>query len=73
MAIVDIVIPVYGAPEALRRCLDSVLASSCRTRYEIVVVDDASDDADLVHFLDELALAARDGDTQPSRRAMRPR
>ena len=60
MAIVDIVIPVYGALDALRRCVDSVLASSGRTRYEIIVVNDhCGDDAELARYLHELAQSGR--------------
>jgi GT2 family glycosyltransferase/glycosyltransferase involved in cell wall biosynthesis len=55
MATVDIVIPVFGALGALRRCVDSVLASSCRTPYEIIIVNDASGDAELARYLQELA------------------
>src|SRR5260221_10583049 len=55
MAKVDVVIPVFGALAALRRCVDSVLASTCRTPYEMVIVNDASGDAELARYLQELA------------------
>ena len=46
-AIVDIVIPVYGAKEQTLRCIQSVLRSAPRTPHEIVVIDDASQDESL--------------------------
>ena len=55
---VDIVIPVRGAAAATRRCVDSVLAARQQRAFELVVVDDASGDAELTGFLRELA---RDG------------
>ena len=55
MAKVDVVIPVFGALGALRRCVDSVLAATCRTEYEIIIVNDASGDAELTRYLQELA------------------
>ena len=55
MAIVDIVIPVFGALGALRRCVDSVRGSTSRTPYEIIIVDDASGDAELARYLQDLA------------------
>ena len=44
MATVDIVIPVFGALGALRRCVDSVLASSGKAQYEIAIYDDETDE-----------------------------
>lgn len=58
--VVDIVIPVHGGAEATRRCLASVLAaSSGQTRHEIVVIDDASPDPEIVACLDGLAAEQR--------------
>lgn len=42
--LVSVVIPTYRRPEALARCLDSILGNSYQN-VEIVVVDDAADDA----------------------------
>lgn len=47
---VTVVVPVFNAPELVRRCLDSVLAHSTgRTR--LVVIDDASTDAAIAPLL----------------------
>ena len=43
MAAVDIVVPVYNAPEDLRICIDSVLAHTTGA-YRLVLIDDASPD-----------------------------
>lgn len=41
---VAVVVPVYGAPQAVARCLDSVLAHTSG-RARLIVIDDASPDA----------------------------
>jgi len=41
----SIVIPVHNKAALTRQCVDSILESPPRTRFEIVVVDDASTDA----------------------------
>jgi len=50
----DIVVPVHGAPDATRACLDSVLAT-VRAPTRVLVVDDASAEPELIAFLDDLA------------------
>ena len=57
--IVDIVIPVYAGLEETRTCLESVLATTTRNEVDIVVIDDASQDADLVNVLIKLAAENR--------------
>jgi GT2 family glycosyltransferase/glycosyltransferase involved in cell wall biosynthesis len=50
---IDVVIPVYNAPEDVRRCVDSVLGHAhddCR----ITLIDDASPDAAIAALFDEL-------------------
>ena len=47
---VVIVVPVYNAAEAVRCCLDSVLAHTTGT-YRLVVIDDASPDVDIAPLL----------------------
>lgn len=54
---VDVVVPVYGARRETIACLESVLRHATGD-WRLVVVDDASPDAELVPWLD--ALAARD-------------
>lgn len=57
--VVDIVIPVYRGREETMACLRSVLAADDATPREVVVIDDASPDADLVGDLTALAEAGR--------------
>jgi GT2 family glycosyltransferase/glycosyltransferase involved in cell wall biosynthesis len=59
MPIVDVVVPVHRGAEATRRCIESVLAAQNRTAYELVVVDDASPDAEVVRYVRELAQLRR--------------
>ncbi len=59
MPIVDVVVPVHGALRALKRCIDSVLASRNACAYELVVVDDGNTDPDLVQYLHELRVHRR--------------
>jgi GT2 family glycosyltransferase/glycosyltransferase involved in cell wall biosynthesis len=48
-----VVVPVYGAPELVRRCLDSILAHT-PTDVPVLVADDASPGADIDRLLEEL-------------------
>ena len=59
MAIVDVIVPVYRGIDATRRCLESVLAAPTRTAYELIVVNDASPDAELARYVRELAQRRR--------------
>ena len=56
---VDIVVPVYRGIKQTRRCLESVLAGTCVTPFELVVVDDASPEPALSAWLDAIAAAGR--------------
>ncbi len=51
----DIIIPVYNGIERVRRCLSTVLESSLTANYELIVVDDASSEIEVIEFLNELA------------------
>ncbi len=55
MPAVDVIVPVYRNLEATRRCIESILASSCRTSYELVVVNDATPEVELARYLRELS------------------
>ena len=55
MPSVDVIVPVYRNLEATRRCIESVLASSCRTSFELVIVNDATQETELARYLRELA------------------
>ena len=48
---VDVIIPVYRGMEQTRACLESVLRARSRTPVDVVVVNDASPEADLSAWL----------------------
>lgn len=52
---VDIVIPVYGSRLLVLQTIESVLASTALTPFELTVIDDASPDETLRHELQLLA------------------
>lgn len=56
---VDLIVPVFNGLAHVRRCLESVLAHSQQTPHELIVVDDASTDAETQHYLDHLAQGGR--------------
>jgi len=55
MPVVDVIVPAYRNLEATRRCIESVLASSCRTPFELVVINDGTQEAELARYLRDLA------------------
>ena len=55
MPSVDVIVPVYRNLEATRRCIESILASSCRTSFELVVVNDETQEAELARYLRDMA------------------
>ena len=54
-AVVDVIVPVYRGFALVRRCLDSVLSARQRTPFELIVIDDASDEPELTVWLDRQA------------------
>ena len=52
---VDIIVPVYRGLQDTRRCLESVLASTCQTPWRLIVIDDASPEPELTQWLREFA------------------
>src|SRR5690606_32756908 len=56
---VDIIVPVYKGLEETKTCLDSVLTAANQTRYRLIVIDDASPDAELAAFLQDLHARGR--------------
>ncbi|MEA3638341.1 MAG: glycosyltransferase [Lamprobacter sp.] len=52
--IVDVIIPVYRGAEETRACIESVLRCPQRTPHQVIVIDDASPDAELREYLDTL-------------------
>jgi GT2 family glycosyltransferase/glycosyltransferase involved in cell wall biosynthesis len=57
--IVDVVVPVYLGAAVTRRCLESVLGFEQAVQIELVVIDDASPDSELVRYVDSLAASGR--------------
>ena len=55
---VDVIVPVYKGLEDTRRCLESVLASSCATPWRLIVINDASPEPEVTDWL--RAFAPRD-------------
>ena len=51
----DIIIPVYRGETAVRRCLDSVLASDAMELADVVIINDASPEPGITAFLDDFA------------------
>ncbi len=51
----DVIVPVHRGLEQVKRCLESVLAHPQRTPFELVVVNDASPEPELVAYLEGLA------------------
>jgi GT2 family glycosyltransferase/glycosyltransferase involved in cell wall biosynthesis len=59
MTPIDIIVPVYRGTEATRRCIESVLSATPRTPFELVVINDACPEPDLVRWLREQAEHSR--------------
>ncbi len=53
-ATVDVIIPVFSGYAETLRCIYSVLTSSNQTRFELIVINDGSQDAALMAMLYEL-------------------
>lgn len=51
---VDIIIPVYKDIASTRRCLESVFASPIKIDHRLIVINDASPEAELSEYLEEL-------------------
>lgn len=51
---VDVIVPVYRGLEDTQRCIRSVLASNCRTPWRLVVINDASPEAEVTDWLRSL-------------------
>ncbi|NLD15353.1 MAG: glycosyltransferase [Gammaproteobacteria bacterium] len=48
---VTIIVPVYGGVQDTRDCIESILASDYRVRAQLVVINDASPEPELVEWL----------------------
>ncbi len=51
---VSILIPNKNSPEVLRRCIDSIVKNTLYPNYEIVIIDNQSDDPELLKYYDDL-------------------
>ena len=56
---VDVIVPVYGGGQRVRRCIESVLGAPVSTPFDVIVIDDASPEPELVGYLEGLAAEGR--------------
>lgn len=56
---VDIIIPAYRGLDDTRQCIESVLRQQQRTGHEVIVINDASPEPELVSYLTETAAGGR--------------
>jgi O-antigen biosynthesis protein len=54
--LVSLIIPTRNRLRLLRQCVESILAKTSYANYEIIVMDNGSDDRATLRYLDELAL-----------------
>ena len=63
MTPIDVIVPVYRGVEATRRCIESVLSTALsmkqQTPFELIAVNDACPEPELVRWLRELAERSR--------------
>ena len=59
MTPVDIVVPVHRGAEAARRCIESVLSATPSVPFELIVVNDACPEPELVRWLRDQAERSR--------------
>lgn len=55
MTPIDVIVPVYRGFAETRRCIESVLAAPNMTRFELIVIDDASPEPELSAWLQSVA------------------
>jgi O-antigen biosynthesis protein len=55
MQVLDVIIPVYKGLKEVRACLESVLNAPVKLTHDIIVINDASPDADIHAYLKKLA------------------
>lgn len=56
LPLVSLIIPTRNGLKLLRQCIESILAKTSYANYEIIVMDNGSDDRATLRYLDELAL-----------------
>ena len=54
-ATVEVVLPVHGGLDVVRRCVASVLDATCRQPWHLTIIDDASPGAEVGRWLREFA------------------
>jgi GT2 family glycosyltransferase len=59
LPLVSIVIPTRNGLELIRRCIESIEEKTEYRRFEIIVVDNNSDDPETIDYLDDLQKASR--------------
>ncbi len=52
---IDIVVPIYNAPNDLRACIESVLTHTEADTYRLTLIDDGSPDPKISEYLSEIA------------------
>ncbi|MEL0633164.1 glycosyltransferase family 2 protein [Pseudoalteromonas carrageenovora] len=53
--LVSIIIPTHNAIDLVRACIDSILSKSTYTNYEILLVDNNSDDSESIRYFNKLS------------------
>ncbi|VWX60525.1 Chondroitin synthase [Burkholderiales bacterium 8X] len=64
--LVTIVIPTRNAVELMRQCVGSILEKTSYPNYEILIVDNGSDDPEALAYFKELAAGSRASSASPA-------
>lgn len=59
MKSIDVVVPIYGAPHHVKRCVESLLANTKHAGARFILADDASPDAEIPRLLDRFSEDSR--------------
>jgi len=57
--LVSLIIPTRNELALLRQCIESIIEKTTYTNYEILVVDNGSDDPDILSYFDSLSIESR--------------
>lgn len=55
LPLVSLIIPTRNGMKLLRQCVESILGKTTYTNYEIIIIDNGSDDRATLRYLEELA------------------